>query len=329
MTYNCTKNATLNILGMRHIVLLLLLLLLFPIGIFAQAPRQHDPTIFTDSTGQVFVRADQPAFMFISPAEKPDELVPVPSSDKDANPMYWDGNGVHYIAHRDLKLNKTIRFRIMADGFPPSTKLKFDSGVIFSIDSSFYVEKDATVKVHATDNMTGVSETLFSLNGLPYIPFAEGVTFNSSGDNIIRVYSVDRVGNVEKPKEFKVIVSDDAVVRMQNIYFGLNSSKLRNESIVEVDKLVKLLRDYPNVKMHLTAHTDSRGESKYNMQLSEARAQAVVDYIVGKGIPKNRISSKGYGDTKPVNECAKGVECTEAQHKLNRRVEFSISKISE
>ena len=327
MTYNCTENATLNILGMRHIVLIFFLLV--PFGISAQAPKQHEPSIFTDSTGQVFVRADQPAFMFISPAEKPGELVAVPSSDKDANPMYWDGNGVHYIAHRDLKLNKTIRFKIMADGFPPSTKLKFDSGVIFSIDSTFYIEKDATFEVHATDKMTGVKETLVSLNGLPYIPFNGAVSFNTAGENVVRVYSVDRVGNVENSKEFKLIVSNDAVVQMQNIYFDLNSTKLKKESIVEVDKLVKLLRDYPNVKMELSAHTDSRGEANYNLQLSEARAQAVVSYIVGKGISSNRISAKGYGDTKPVNECVNGIECTEAQHKLNRRVEFRISKIND
>ena len=72
------------------------------------------------------------------------------------------------------------------------------------------------------------------------------------------------------------------------------------------------------------SHTDSRGNDDYNMSLSQQRANSVVNYLVGKGISRSRLVAKGYGETRLVNRCANGVECSEADHKKNRRTEFRI-----
>ena len=177
--------------------------------------------------------------------------------------------------------------------------------------------------------MAGVQESFISIDGQPYITMKNGIAFNNEGTFSVIVYSVDNVGNAEEPKEFKISTITGDAVQMQNIYFDLNSAKLKKESVSEIDKLVTLLKKYPKIRMELSAHTDSRGESKYNLELSNARAQAVVDYIIGKGIHKSRLLAKGYGDTQPLNECKKGTSCSEDQHKLNRRVEFRISRIDE
>ena len=79
-----------------------------------------------------------------------------------------------------------------------------------------------------------------------------------------------------------------------------------------------------NISIELNSHTDSRGSSSANQTLSQARAQSVVNYLVAKGINKNRLVAKGFGETKLVNKCADGVTCTEAQHQQNRRTEFRI-----
>lgn len=74
------------------------------------------------------------------------------------------------------------------------------------------------------------------------------------------------------------------------------------------------------------SHTDSRGNDAYNMSLSQQRANAVVNYLVSKGISRSRLSARGFGETRLVNRCSNGVKCSEADHKRNRRTEFRVIK---
>ena len=76
------------------------------------------------------------------------------------------------------------------------------------------------------------------------------------------------------------------------------------------------------------SHTDSRGRDKYNQKLSERRAKATVDYIVSKGIDASRLTYQGYGETRLVNDCADGKKCSEDEHQMNRRTEFTINNES-
>ena len=96
------------------------------------------------------------------------------------------------------------------------------------------------------------------------------------------------------------------------------------ESANELDKVVAFLEANPDLTVELSSHTDSRGSDSYNLKLSEDRAQSAVKYIVSKGISASRIKGKGYGETKLLNECANGIECSEEQHRQNRRTEIYI-----
>jgi len=109
------------------------------------------------------------------------------------------------------------------------------------------------------------------------------------------------------------------------IYYELNSAKLTPESekIID-DKLVTLMKEKPGIRIEISSYTDSRGDDAYNMALSQQRAQSVVNYLVNKGISRDRLVAKGYGETKLVNRCSNGVDCTEAEHLQNRRTEFKI-----
>ncbi|MFT3884135.1 MAG: OmpA family protein [Flavobacteriales bacterium] len=115
----------------------------------------------------------------------------------------------------------------------------------------------------------------------------------------------------------------DQVVRLDNIYYDVAKWNIRPDAALELDKLVQTLQDNPSVKIELSSHTDCRGKDAYNMTLSEKRAKSAVEYVVKHGIAKDRIVSKGYGETKPVETC-ECTKCTEDQHQRNRRTEFKV-----
>jgi OmpA-OmpF porin, OOP family len=109
--------------------------------------------------------------------------------------------------------------------------------------------------------------------------------------------------------------------RLNNIFFDFAKSTLKPESYQEMDRVVKLLNESPNMEIELSGHTDNVGSDEFNMNLSQARAGAVTNYIISKGINAGRITAKGYGESMPVatNETDEG-------RQLNRRVEFKILK---
>ena len=111
---------------------------------------------------------------------------------------------------------------------------------------------------------------------------------------------------------------------MKNVYFDFNKSNITSQGANELDKLVKVMRDYPNMVIFVKSHTDSKGSAVYNLKLSEQRAQATVQYLISKNIDSGRISGKGFGDSEQKIKC--GANCTEEEHAQNRRSEFVIVK---
>lgn len=117
------------------------------------------------------------------------------------------------------------------------------------------------------------------------------------------------------------------VIALDQIYYDLNKYNIRPDAALVLDKLLKIMKDYPKMKIELRSHTDSRGSAESNMTLSNNRAKSAAEYLYSKGISKGRIVGKGYGETMLINKCADGVNCSEADHQLNRRTEFKILKM--
>ncbi len=113
-------------------------------------------------------------------------------------------------------------------------------------------------------------------------------------------------------------------VKIDNIYYDLDKSLIRPDAAQELDKVVDILEKYPNMKIELGAHTDSRATSRYNRTLSNRRANEAKDYLASKGIEAKRISARGYGESKLVNDCGNGRACSEEEHQKNRRTEIRI-----
>lgn len=114
------------------------------------------------------------------------------------------------------------------------------------------------------------------------------------------------------------------VVQVDNIYFDYGKCNLRKDAKLELDKLVKTMRQNPGMKIELSAHTDSRSEADFNQKISDGRAKASAEYLFKRGISRSRIEYKGYGETQLINQCADGVECSEEDHAKNRRTEIKI-----
>ncbi|WDF66360.1 OmpA family protein [Flavobacterium sp. KACC 22763] len=132
---------------------------------------------------------------------------------------------------------------------------------------------------------------------------------------------------VVEGEKVKIKEGDDLTdkLKLSPIYFDFNGFNIRQSSQKELDKVVALMKDRPNISIQVNSYTDSRGRDEFNMKLSKNRAKATVDYIIKAGISKDRINGEGFGETHLLNHCSNGVACSEKEHELNRRSEFIIS----
>ncbi len=154
---------------------------------------------------------------------------------------------------------------------------------------------------------------------------------------------------LDQSREFDVTIylaSTEQVIELPNIFYDFAKWDLRPESMVSLDNLVETLNDNPNVTIELMSHTDTRGAPADNMELSQKRAQSVVDYLISKGIAADRLQAKGYGESQPkvvdekiledytfldegdvltesfINQLP--AELQEQAHQINRRTEFRV-----
>jgi peptidoglycan-associated lipoprotein len=118
----------------------------------------------------------------------------------------------------------------------------------------------------------------------------------------------------------------DGTYAVPNIYWDYNKWNIRADAEPYLDDLVKKFKDNPKLKVELRSHCDSRGSDPFNDELSQKRADAVVEYLVAKGVKRSMFVSKGFGKRKLINRCKDGVECSEEEHQQNRRTEFVVLK---
>lgn len=118
----------------------------------------------------------------------------------------------------------------------------------------------------------------------------------------------------------KLIVAN--TVDLDPIFFEFDKSNITAKAAFELDKLVQIMKKYPEIVIEATSHTDNRGSATYNEKLSDRRAKTTVQYVISKGIDESRISGTGKGESEPKIDCSSG--CTKEQHAENRRSEFKI-----
>ena len=160
--------------------------------------------------------------------------------------------------------------------------------------------------------LIGEKENYFSTRG----------DFSTIGKEVDRTKLKEFITNVEFEKNLvldKIVVNKSIV--LDNIYYDLNKADIREDAALELDKLVVILNDNPNITVELSSHTDDRSTVDYNQDLSQRRAESAVSYIISKGISENRMTAKGYGESQLIIPNAK----TEEEHQINRRTEFKVT----
>lgn len=151
-----------------------------------------------------------------------------------------------------------------------------------------------------------------------YIPFEEYIGASDGKPKIIDFY-------LERDLITAGFGDDLAkLLQLSTIYFDFDKYDIRKDSEIEIEKVIAAMEKYPSLKLKVNAHTDSRGPAAYNLWLSQKRAESTVNYMIKKGISKDRLSSEGFGETRILNECAEGVLCSAQKHDINRRSEFII-----
>lgn len=156
------------------------------------------------------------------------------------------------------------------------------------------------------------------------LPYGVNYEFTAGANNYIGVSNNLDLTQVGEYKEitkdlFLVPIEVGATVRLNNIFFETGKAELKTSSFPELERVVKFLKDNPNVTIEISGHTDNVGNEDFNNNLSDQRAKAVLDYLKSKGIDSERLSSKGYGFKKPVAD-----NSSDQGRALNRRVEFTI-----
>jgi outer membrane protein OmpA-like peptidoglycan-associated protein len=195
--------------------------------------------------------------------------------------------------------------------------LKGDKNYLFEVDETDPNFKGLT-KIYIADSKGRIYKVLDK---------------NSNGKFIFKLLDADKVAMGE-------FVVDDpwlAVLEMknkekaeltivENIYYAFGDHKFDDAGQKVMDKIITVLNSNPKLIIEVSSHTDSRSSDEFNLSLSKKRAQFVMDYMTAKGINKIRLKAVGYGETKLLNKCANNIECTDDEHKINRRTEFKISE---
>lgn len=275
-------------------------------------------------TNKMFVRGKEPIYLFMSYDKDKKDAVKLNSESINTNPMYLDGQGVHFLKHKGLSPEEKIMFTLYSDEDIPKTNLKLNKKPLFSNETRSYCENDVEITLESKDFSSGLYGVYYSVNNGEYQPYKSPIKLDNDIEINVKYYAIDNVGNMEPLNEKVFVTGFTLINKISNIYYDKAKWNIRNDAALELDKLVALLNKYPEIIIELGSHTDCRGFDLFNKVLSVKRAKAAVEYLISKGIDDKRLQYKGYGETMLINKCKDGYNCTEEQHEKNRRTEFKI-----
>lgn len=129
---------------------------------------------------------------------------------------------------------------------------------------------------------------------------------------------------LEKTRKIPINTELISYLNIEPIYFDFDKFNVRKDAEISLQKIITFLNEYPEVRIEVSSHTDSRAIDSYNLSLSQKRANSTIEYLIQKGINPDRLVQKGFGETKLTNECSNNVPCSKVKHQANRRSEFVV-----
>ncbi len=224
----------------------------------------------------------------------------------------------------DVKRGDTSFVKIAME---PKEIFLYAKGKVYGEDDKLPIPN---VRVNVYNNCTGQTQDIFTDGEGKYkIRLQENCCYaittikENCGMNstVISTYGYEDSKEIET--NFPLLCKGD-IVKIDNIYYDMGKSDIRPEAASELDKLLDLLNKYPDMRIEVRSHTDSRGDAGKNLKLSDDRAKSVDAYLSSKGIQADRVLGKGYGESKLLNKCSDGATCSDEEHAVNRRTEFFI-----
>lgn len=203
--------------------------------------------------------------------------------------------------------NTTASEEMVLNAYPyPNFKFTFEIGNHYTI---MIRKKDFfTKRVEAYVNVEGC---ILCFEGLSIVEVTDVMTDGNSQGTFL--------ANVEL-----VRAEVNTTFEIENIYYDYDKYFIRPDAATELDRLITVLKDNPQITVEMGSHTDSRGRDAYNMSLSQKRAKAAYEYLLNQGVEGGSLTYRGYGETTLINSCKNGVACSEKAHQKNRRTELKI-----
>ncbi len=237
-------------------------------------------------------------------------------------------------------------------GLELSTKIFLDQGRIdFLVDPAKQISSSETVQINTnTDIKSATLNPILAKDGLsneskvatktsevnedPIQNEAQEVVETSEPAPTVAPLEkpVEDVVAVEKPSETPSKVEtvknkfNEDILVLKPVLFDYESSYLNQQAKKDLLKVVRIMKNNPDLMIECASYTDAKGSDKYNQWMSDRRAKRTVEYIIRKGIDPKRIKGKGYGESKLINDCTEGENCSDEQRAVNRRTEFKVVK---
>ncbi|MCH6198498.1 OmpA family protein [Aquiflexum sp. LQ15W] len=228
--------------------------------------------------------------------------------------------------------DKTPKPKIVNVFLNVTTKEKKDDGTEVILPQTRVVLYDGTNKNIGGDfsNQNGrlrftlAPEANFSIIASKSGYFSKSITYSTKGKTPRPEDLIQEVTNItlDTTVVLDALILERSIV-LENIYYDLNKADIRADAALELDKLVKILKDNPSIRIELSSHADARATDEYNDALTQRRAESAVAYLVSQGIDASRLVAKGYGKRQLIIENAQ----TEEEHQTNRRTEFKVIAI--
>ena len=194
-----------------------------------------------------------------------------------------------------------------------SKALKTDKERLKNVDASMFLKSDDALK----------KEALIALEQKKL----ELVVSSKKEKEFSEIKKQERITTLLANEKDVVKDKDRLLIKTEPIYFDYNLWYIRKESKPILNRVIEIMKKYPEMIIEIGSHTDARGNTKYNLDLSSKRAASTRKYFIEQGIPAKRIFSRGYGETVQIIKCVPEDSCSEEQHELNRRSEFVIKNL--
>jgi len=194
------------------------------------------------------------------------------------------------------------------------------------------LDENGTILQSVTANKDDAS---FRFDHLYYEDYKVVVSSKGYADKEIELSSLNDLNDktidvaMNLSSDDSIIASGSNSIKINTIYFNFDKFNIRPDAKHELDRIVNIMNEYPDMKMNVGSHTDSRGKNSYNIKLSNKRANSTIQYLLNKGISFDRISGNGFGEEQLAENCFDEKSCTEFQHQLNRRSQFNFTNTPE